>query len=114
MSDVYEQRSYAQVPIGFGAKPGIVVVDYQVGFTDPSFALGGAPLILRGVNILGIDSVMCPHELRNEAWARLAKDLPMDKLDAMTEVVPFAELPAKGEAILKGQVRGRCVVDVNA
>ena len=49
MADVYEERSYAQVPIGFGEKPGIVVVDYQVGFTDPQFALGGAPLIMRGV-----------------------------------------------------------------
>ena len=72
------------------------------------------PLILRGVNLLGIDSVMCPHDLRNEAWGRLAETMPMDKLDAMSEVVPFADLPAKGEAILKGQVRGRCVVDVNA
>lgn len=49
MTDVYEQRSYSQVPIGFGRKPGIVVVDYQVGFTDRAYALGGAPLVLRGV-----------------------------------------------------------------
>ena len=42
-------RSYAQVPIGFGHKPGIVVVDYQVGFTDPQYALGGAPLVRRGL-----------------------------------------------------------------
>lgn len=72
------------------------------------------PLILRGVNLLGIDSNFCPAELRQEAWGRLATDMPMDKLDAMTEVIPFAELPTKAEAILKGQVRGRCVVDVNA
>ena len=49
MTDVYEQRSYAQVPIGFGHKPGIVVVDYQVGFTDAQYPLGGAPLVMRGV-----------------------------------------------------------------
>jgi acrylyl-CoA reductase (NADPH) len=72
------------------------------------------PLILRGVSLLGIDSNFCPAALRREAWARLAADMPMDKLDAMTQVIPFAELPARGEAILKGQVRGRCVVDVNA
>ncbi|HUT49851.1 MAG TPA: MDR family oxidoreductase [Alphaproteobacteria bacterium] len=72
------------------------------------------PLILRGVNLLGIDSNFCPSDLRTEAWTRLASDMPMDKLDAMTEVIAFAELPAKGEAILKGKVRGRCVVDVNA
>ena len=49
MTDVYEERSYAQVPIGFGHKPGIVVVDYQVGFTDSQYPLGGAPLVMRGV-----------------------------------------------------------------
>ena len=43
MPDVYEQRSYAQVPIGFGHRPGIVVVDYQVGFTDPNYAPGFSP-----------------------------------------------------------------------
>ena len=49
MADVYEQRSYGQGTIGFGEKPGIVVVDFQKAFTDPSFALGGAELIERGV-----------------------------------------------------------------
>lgn len=49
MTDVYQERSYAQVPVGFGAKPGIVVVDYQLGFTDGRYPLGGAPLVLRGV-----------------------------------------------------------------
>jgi acrylyl-CoA reductase (NADPH) len=72
------------------------------------------PLILRGVNLLGIDSNFCPSDFRQEAWNRLASDMPMDKLDAMTHVIPFADLPAQGEAILKGQVRGRVVVDVNA
>jgi maleamate amidohydrolase len=47
--DVYQKRSYGQVEIGFGEQPGIVVVDYQLGFTDPRYPLGGAPLILRGV-----------------------------------------------------------------
>lgn len=50
MADIYEQRSYAQVPIGFGEKPGIVVVDFQVGFTDPQYDMGGAPLIMRAVD----------------------------------------------------------------
>jgi len=72
------------------------------------------PLILRGVNLLGIDSNFCPTDLRTEAWSRLASDMPMDKLDAMSHVIPFADVPGEGEAILKGQVRGRCVVDVNA
>lgn len=49
MTDVYVDRSYGRHDIGFGEKPGIVVVDYQLGFTDPQYPLGGAPLILRGV-----------------------------------------------------------------
>ena len=72
------------------------------------------PFILRGVNLLGIDSVMCPMELRVSAWARLARDLPLDKLEAMVSKVPLAEVAAFGPRILEGQVRGRTVVDVNA
>ncbi|HUI16521.1 MAG TPA: MDR family oxidoreductase [Alphaproteobacteria bacterium] len=72
------------------------------------------PFILRGVNLLGIDSVMCPPEPRSNAWARLARDLPLAKLDAMIEKVALAEVPALAQRILQGQVRGRTVVDVNA
>jgi acrylyl-CoA reductase (NADPH) len=72
------------------------------------------PFLLRGVSLLGIDSVMCPAERRRAAWARLARDLPLDKLDALTEVVPLAALPELGQLILKGGVRGRVVVDVTA
>jgi acrylyl-CoA reductase (NADPH) len=72
------------------------------------------PFLLRGVNLLGIDSVMCPIERRRAAWGRLVRDLPMDKLDALTETIPLAALPEFGQRILKGGVRGRVVVDVNA
>lgn len=72
------------------------------------------PLILRGVNLLGIDSNFCPPARRQRAWDRLAREMPMDKLDAMTETVPLAGAIAAGERILKGQVRGRTVIDVNA
>src|SRR5260221_10471733 len=72
------------------------------------------PFLLRGVNLLGIDSVMCPLPERRAAWERLVRDLPMDKLDAMTETVPLAALPDLADAILKGETRGRVVVDVNA
>ncbi|MCS6927253.1 MAG: oxidoreductase [Candidatus Binatia bacterium] len=72
------------------------------------------PFILRGVSLLGIDSVMCPKPKRLAAWQRLVRDLPLDKLDAMTVVEPLAKVPALAEAILNGQIRGRVVIDVNA
>jgi acrylyl-CoA reductase (NADPH) len=72
------------------------------------------PFLLRGVNLLGIDSVMQPYDNRVKAWARIAKDLPLDKLEAMITPAGLSDLPALGAAILKGQVQGRVVVDVRA
>ncbi len=71
------------------------------------------PFLLRGINLLGIDSVMQPYDNRVRAWGRIARDLPMDKLEAMIQPATLAELPELGRAILKGQVKGRVVVDVN-
>ena len=72
------------------------------------------PFLLRGVNLLGIDSVMQPYDNRLRAWARIAKDLPMDKLEAMIQPATLSDLPGLGRDILKGQVKGRVVVDVNS
>ncbi|WP_299783167.1 acryloyl-CoA reductase [uncultured Roseobacter sp.] len=72
------------------------------------------PFLLRGVNLLGIDSVMQPYENRVRAWKRIASDLPMDKLEAMVHPATLGDLPQLGADILKGQVKGRVVVDVNA
>ena len=72
------------------------------------------PFLLRGVNLLGIDSVMQPYANRVRAWERIAKDLPMDKLEAMIVSATLSDLPSLGRDILKGQVKGRLVVDVNA
>ena len=72
------------------------------------------PFILRGVSLLGVDSVMCPHEPRVAAWARLAKELPAKTLDTLTETIPLDKLADYGAKILRGEVRGRVVVDVNA
>jgi acrylyl-CoA reductase (NADPH) len=72
------------------------------------------PFLLRGVNLLGIDSVMQPNDNRLRAWERIAKDLPMDKLEAMIQPAVLSDLPQLGRDILKGQVKGRVVVDVNA
>ncbi|MCG6885482.1 MAG: acryloyl-CoA reductase [Silicimonas sp.] len=72
------------------------------------------PFLLRGVNLLGIDSVMQPYENRLRAWERIARDLPMEKLEAMIVEAGLGDLPKLGADILKGQVRGRVVVDVRA
>jgi acrylyl-CoA reductase (NADPH) len=70
------------------------------------------PFLLRGVNLLGIDSVMCPRAERIEAWQRLAHDLPLDRLERMTEAVPLSALLDLAPRILKGEIRGRIVVEV--
>ncbi|MBO6835552.1 MAG: oxidoreductase [Alphaproteobacteria bacterium] len=72
------------------------------------------PFLLRGVNLLGIDSVMRPYEDRLAAWRRIGADLPMAKLEAMVEDHALSDVLDLGPAILKGQVRGRAVIDVNA
>ncbi len=72
------------------------------------------PFLLRGVNILGIDSVMQPKEHRLHIWQRVAADLPLDKLDALTSVAPLGDVPDLAKSILAGDVRGRTVIDVNA
>ena len=71
------------------------------------------PFILRGVNLLGIHSVMCPRPLRERAWQRLATDVDLHQLETMTRVVTFREALSLGPDILAGNVRGRLVVDVN-
>jgi acrylyl-CoA reductase (NADPH) len=71
-----------------------------------------APFILRGVSLLGIDSVMCPLKRRREAWNRLASDLDRGKLAAMTSEVGLGQAPDFGSAILEGRVRGRIVVKI--
>jgi acrylyl-CoA reductase (NADPH) len=71
-----------------------------------------APFILRGVSLLGIDSVMCPITLRKAAWARLASDLDHAKLAEITHEIGLDEVIAAGAKILAGQVRGRIVVKI--
>lgn len=72
------------------------------------------PFLLRGVNLLGIDSVLCPYEKRLTAWQRLAIDLPKDKLESMIVPATLSDVPQLGADILEGKVKGRVVVDVNA
>ena len=72
------------------------------------------PFILRNVSLLGIDSVSCPTALREQAWARLGRDLPLPVLDAITTVEPLGRVPQLAEEILEGRTRGRVVIDTAA
>ena len=72
-----------------------------------------APFILRGITLYGIDSVMAPLAVRQEAWQRLATDLETGKLDAITREISLGEVIATAADLLDGKVRGRVVVDVN-
>jgi acrylyl-CoA reductase (NADPH) len=78
------------------------------------FPASVAPFILRGVSLLGIDSVMAPKEVRKPAWDRLARDLDTAALDRITTVVSLANAISSAQDIVAGKVRGRIVVDVNA
>jgi len=70
------------------------------------------PHILRGIALLGIDSVMAPLALRQAAWERLARDLDSDRLTEMTTEEPLSNVPQLADRILRGDVRGRIVIDV--
>jgi acrylyl-CoA reductase (NADPH) len=72
------------------------------------------PFILRGVGLLGVESVAVPPERRRGAWERLARDLPAEALDRMIQVAPLKDVPALSQEICEGRIRGRVVVDVNA
>ncbi|MDA0305146.1 MAG: oxidoreductase [Proteobacteria bacterium] len=69
------------------------------------------PFLLRGINLLGIDSSTCPRDRRLVAWDRLSKELPLDKLASLTNTAGLAELPDLAGKILQGQVKGRIVID---
>ena len=105
-----------------GAMLARVLGQMQYGASVAAVGLAGGadlpatviPFLLRGVNLLGIDSVMQPYDNRVRAWQRIARDLPMDKLDSMIQPASLSDLPQLGRDILKGQVKGRVVVDVNA
>ena len=73
-----------------------------------------APFILRGVTLAGINSVYISQEKRVEAWARLGRDLDLEKLESITSVVGLDQVFDVAQRILAGRVRGRTVVDVNA
>jgi acrylyl-CoA reductase (NADPH) len=71
------------------------------------------PFMLRGINMLGIDSAMQPYENRVKIWERLNKDFPKSFFESITEVISLSDLPRVGNEILDGKIKGRLVVDVN-
>lgn len=100
----------------------MVLAQMQYGRSVAACGLAGGsdlptsviPFLLRGVNLFGIDSVMQPAANRARIWQRVASDLPLDSLAAMTEVRPLGDVPQLADAILAGTIRGRTVIDVNA
>jgi acrylyl-CoA reductase (NADPH) len=106
VSGVMFARALAQVKYGGAA----AVCGLAAG---PSFPGSILPFILRGVSVYGIDSVMLPTAPREAAWRRLGSDLPLDKLDSTVSEASLGDLMGLAPKILKGEVRGRVVVDVS-
>ncbi|MDM0087989.1 MULTISPECIES: MDR family oxidoreductase [unclassified Variovorax] len=102
LANVLAQTAYRGVVAAFGMVQ---------GHDLPASVL---PFILRNVTLAGIDAVNAPQSVRLEAWSRLARDLDLAKLTSTIQVVGLAEVPDVAQRILKGHVRGRTVVDVNA
>ena len=90
---------------------GVVTACGLAGCMD--FPATVAPFILRGVTLVGIDSVMCPRPERLEAWRRLASDLDIAKLATISQEVGLTEMIPFASKLLNGEVRGRLIVDVN-
>ncbi|WP_320836968.1 MDR family oxidoreductase [Zhongshania sp.] len=100
LANVIAQLSYSGVVTACGLAQGLDLPGNMM------------PFALRNVSLLGVDSVHAPMPLREEAWRRLAKDLDMAKLEALTMDIPFDGVPAAAGKILQGQIRGRAVVKI--
>ncbi|MCJ2037118.1 MDR family oxidoreductase [Methylobacterium sp. J-068] len=107
--DAVGSTTLANVLAGTKADGAVAACGLAQGMDLPTSV---APFILRGVALLGINSVTTPYEKRREAWGRLARELDHDTLASMTQTVPLAEVDAVAEAILAGRVRGRTIVEV--
>jgi NADPH2:quinone reductase len=91
-------------------KGNIAVIGLTGGITLNTTVM---PFILRGINLLGINSVFCPYTLKNKIWQRLASELKPQHLDKIvTAIIPFEQLPEMFEAYIQGKVTGRTVVNI--
>lgn len=105
-----------------GVTLGRVLAQLRYGGSVAAVGLAGGsrlehtvlPFILRGIRLLGVDSVVCPLPRRRAAWARIVRDLNPETLDAVTVAAGLSDVCELGSAILQGQVRGRVVVDVRS
>jgi len=77
------------------------------------FPASVAPFILRGVSLLGIDSVLAPYQRRVAAWGRLSRDLDVRALEVIARQIALGDVISAADQLLAGTVRGRIVVDVN-
>ena len=104
--------------------PGLGRIATQMRYGGPIAAIGlpaGSRIevelitfFVRAVALIGIDSVLAPNEVRRDAWAMIAEHVPAAAFEALAEVHPLEAAPRLGEAILKGGIQGRAVIDVNA
>ncbi len=88
---------------------GVAACGLAQGFDLPATVM---PFILRGVALLGVDSVMAPKPLREEAWGRLATDLDLDKLHTLSKTIAFDDIIDTATALIEGKIRGRVVVNM--
>jgi acrylyl-CoA reductase (NADPH) len=108
--DTAGSRTLVNVLAGTAYRGVVAACGLAQGIDLPGTTL---PFILRAVTLRGIDSVNAPRALRQQAWQRLATDLDLRKLALATTGIGLADVPATAGAILRGQVRGRTIVDVN-
>ncbi len=109
--DSVGSHTLANVCAGLRYRGTVAACGLAQGYDFPATVM---PFILRGITLAGIDSVMCPMDLRLEAWRRLAKDLDPAKLEAITTGIGLNDAIPKAADIMAGKTRGRIVVDVNA
>lgn len=117
-----QQRWAGAIDTVGGTTLATVLTQLQAGGAVAACGLAGGselhatvfPFILRGVALLGIDSVQCPNPRRRAAWDRLGRDLPVSRLESLSALEPMSAIEGLAEKILAGQIRGRVVIDPHA
>lgn len=108
--DSVGSHTLANVCAGTAAEGAVAACGLAQGIDLPTTV---APFILRGVSLLGVNSVTQPYSRRLEAWGRLCTELDLEKLTSITREIPLGESLQTAHDLLQGKIRGRLVVDVN-